>query len=132
MRTLRRLIASFLLVLLLPSCAGTGRWTAQPVAPQESKRTMYGGDVRVTVTDGTVYRCRGVWISQDSLGGWLREPAGEEFAVALADVVGLDTWSRQPAGVSGRGAAPNKTDFKVLIIAVVVALGLLVLRATVE
>jgi len=93
---------------------------------------MYGGDVRVTVTDGTVYRCRGVWISQDSLGGWLREPAGEEFAVALGDVAHLETWNQQPAGVGGGGTASNKTDCKVLIIAVVVALGLLVLRATVE
>ena len=86
MRLLRRPMAAILLVWLLPACAGTARWRTHEVTPQETKRTVYAGDVRVITTDGKVHLCRGVWVSPDSLGGWLQEPAGAELTFALADV----------------------------------------------
>ncbi len=86
MRLLSRPIALLLLVWYLPACAGSGSWTTRAVVPQETKRTMYTGEVRVQTTDGTSRAFRGVWVSPDSMGGWLMQPAGAEVAFPLADV----------------------------------------------
>jgi len=85
----RQLIAALLLAWYLPACSARTHWRTQPVVPQETKHTKYAGDVRVTTTDGTTHAFRGVWVSADSLGGWLIEPAGRERAFALASVESL-------------------------------------------
>ena len=129
MRLLRRPMAAILLVWLLPACAGTARWRTHEVTPQETKRTVYAGDVRVVTTDGKVHLCRGVWVSPDSLGGWLQEPAGAELTFALADVQSVQTRS-----ADGGAAAPSATttvrgvkdvqDKLVLILAAALVVGL--------
>jgi len=97
----QRLIAVALAVWHLPSCATT-RWQTQTIVPQETKRTMYVGDVRVTTTGGTTHAFQGVWVSADSLGGWLVEPAGVERAFALTEVEAMQVRHArglpQPAG----------------------------------
>ncbi len=101
MRLLRRPFAFLLLVWYLPACASSSRWTAQAVVPQETKRTMYAGDVRVQTTDGTTHVFRGVWVSADSLGGWLIQPAGAERSFPLVEVSALQV--RGTGGEPARG-----------------------------
>ena len=92
MLALRRPTAVLLLVWYLPACATGSAWTSRPVAPQAAKRTMYVGDLRVGTEDGETHRFRGVWMSQDSLGGWLAEPAGVERTFPLSEVATLEQW----------------------------------------
>jgi hypothetical protein len=87
----QRLMAVVLLAWHLPSCTSAAGWRTQTVVPQETKRTMYAGDVRVTTTDGSTHAFRGVWVSADSLGGWLAEPAGTEKGFPLTDVSAVRT-----------------------------------------
>ncbi len=86
-----RLVALGILGAHLPAC-GTAGWRTQAIVPQETKRTMYAGDVRVRTTDGTTYPFRGVGVSADSLGGWLTEPGGTERAFPLSDVATVQVW----------------------------------------
>jgi len=86
MRRLRRPIAFVLLIWLIPACAPSTTWTAQTVVPQPTKRTVFAGDVRVETTGGATHPFRGLWVSTDSVGGWLAEPAGAEMSFALNEV----------------------------------------------
>lgn len=106
MQRVRSPVAALLLVWL-SACATAGRWHDVAVAPQQTRQTLYAGDVRVTTTGGTVYAFRGVWVDPDSLGGWLVEPAGAEQGFALGDVARLEVRAApqgaQPSGVRGEG-----------------------------
>ena len=73
MRPSSRPVAALLLICTLPACAGG--WSTRTVEPQESKRTVYAGEVRVDLVDGTRHYFRGLWVGPDSLGGWLTSPA---------------------------------------------------------
>jgi len=99
-QAIRQSLALALLVTTA-ACAVTSGWQTQRVVPQETKRTLYAGDVRVITADGTTHALRGVWVSADSLGGWLVEPAGVERAFALTEISAVqvrDTGNRQQAG----------------------------------
>ena len=99
--TTRRPVAMVLLIWV-SACASAPRWTEVAVVPQETKQTLYVGDVRVLTMDGTMHGFRGVWVSADSLGGWLREPAGDKRSFALGEVARLDVRRSSHAGqVSG-------------------------------
>lgn len=89
MRLPRRPIAALLMTWYLPACAS--QWRAEAITPQDAKETIYAGDARIRTADGNVYRCHGLWVSSDSLGGWLQEPAGTEIGFALADVRSVQT-----------------------------------------
>jgi hypothetical protein len=105
MRVIARIRRPVAMVLLIwvSACASAGRWRAVPVVPQETKQTLYVGDVRVLTRDGAMHGLRGVWVSPDSLGGWLTEPAGAERSFALGDVARLDvrrsSHARQRSGI---------------------------------
>jgi len=99
-----RPVAALLLICTLPDCAGG--WATRTVEPQESKRTVYAGEVRVDLVDGSRHYFRGLWVGPDSLGGWLKSAAGAEQAFALRDVVRVQSHSIERAGSDGeRGMA---------------------------
>lgn len=89
MRRLRRPIACVLLLWSFPACAPSTTWTAQPVVPQPAKRTMFAGEVLVETSGGATYLFRGVWVSADSIGGWLTEPTGTELSFPLNEVAAV-------------------------------------------
>lgn len=109
----QRLIALILLAWYLPSCA-TARWQTQTIVPQEMKRTMYVGDVRVTTTDGSTHAFKGVWVSADSLGGWLVEPAGIERAFPLASIGQVQARSEARNTSSNRSVSRTLVGFAIL------------------
>lgn len=84
MRSLRHPVSCLLLTWYLIGCGGG--WVTRPIVPQEEKRTIHAGDVRVRTIDGITHRFRGIWVSQDSLGGWLAAPAGAERSFPLASI----------------------------------------------
>jgi len=123
MRTLvavRRLIAVVLLAWHVPACS-TG-WQTRPVVPQENKRTVHAGDVRVTTTDGTVHAFRGMWVSADSLGGWLTEPTGVERAFPLNSVATVQV-RHQRGSPSHEGSRVSGGKVLGLIVVLSLALG---------
>jgi hypothetical protein len=104
MRPSSRPVAALLLICTLPACAGG--WSTRTVEPQESKRTVYAGEVRVDLVDGTRHYFRGLWVGPDSLGGWLTSPAVAEQAFALRDVLRVQSHSSErPGSDSARGGA---------------------------
>jgi hypothetical protein len=105
MRALRSSIVCLPLTWYLLGCAGSG-WTTQEVTPQDTKQVVHAGEARVETTGGETYRLRGVWVSQDSLGGWLIEPAGQKVAMplsAVAHVEGRGAGSRWSGALAGMG-----------------------------
>ena len=108
-----RLVAIGLLVWHLPACSASAGWRTQTIVPQETKRTVYAGDVRVTTADDTVHAFRGLWVSADSLGGWLTEPAGTERAFPLSDVTAVQVWHQ--------GGAPSHETSRVSATAKIVS-----------
>jgi hypothetical protein len=103
----------------------TAGWQTQTVVPQETKRTMYAGDVRVRTTDGSTHAFRGVWVSADSLGGWLAEPAGTERAFTLGAVETVQVRHRVAAQPEGRRSGEGSQSAVVVIVAALLGFGII-------
>ena len=117
----RRLIAAVLLAWHVPACSASTGWRTQTIVPQETKRTMYAGNVQVETADST-YTFVGVWVSADSLGGWLPE-GGAARAFPLSDVRAVRVWYeggiRAEAGSKGYDASLDKHAAKGIVVGVI-------------
>jgi hypothetical protein len=127
MRVIARIRRPVAMVVLIwvSACASAGRWRTVPVVPQETKQTLYVGDVRVLTRDGATHGFRGVWVSADSLGGWLTEPAGAARSFALGDVARLDV---RRSSHAAQGSGIRTTD-KIGALATVVVVGAILVGA---
>ena len=113
----RRLVAGVLLIWVA-ACATAGEWTELAVAPRETKQTLHVGDARVWIDGGTMHRFRAVWVGPDSLGGWLREPAGAERSFALDEVAQVEVRGSSSHTQAGGIRAADKVGALLAVIVV--------------